>query len=158
MIGNHRRVRSQSPFEDGTHDDAMLPPQIPYDPRDAGMPELPRPVPMPLPVPDYEPGLSAIVTGGSDPFAIQPNMPRWLAWPTGLIRPLCVGALMAIPTLGAATVGTVAAFDEARAQAMVRVTTSFLIGIPTDITVLIGALAGGYALAKSVEKIKGAAR
>lgn len=64
---------------------------------------------------------------------------------------------MAIPTIGTATVGLVAAFSERRAMAMSRASIAFLSGIPDNVILLIGALATGYGLAKSVERIKGAA-
>lgn len=82
--------------------------------------------------------------------------PNWLTYSLRSIRPVCVGALMAIPTLGAATVGLVAAFSPLRAMAMVAASTAFLSGIPADVLLLIGTLATGYGLAKTFERVRGA--
>lgn len=80
--------------------------------------------------------------------------PNWLTYSLRSIRPVCVGALMAIPTLGAATVGVVAAFSPSRATAMVAASTAFLNGIPADVLLLIGTLATGYGLAKTFERVR----
>lgn len=126
-----------SPIDSGTHADASLPPPIPFDPAAAGRPELAEPVPF-------------------DPFALgDPQaLPGWLVAATRMIRPICVGALMAIPTLGAATVGLVAIVDARAAMHAVAASTTFLAGIPGDIVVLIGVLASGYSLSKTVERLK----
>lgn len=125
-----------SPIVFGTHDDTALGPPIPFDPALAGEPELPEPVPF-------------------DPFAVtDETLPAWLVATTRMIRPICVGALMAIPTLGAATVGLVAMVDRDRAMAAVAASTAFLAGIPGDIVVLIGVLATGYSVSKTVERVK----
>lgn len=79
--------------------------------------------------------------------------PGWLGTATGLIRPICVGALMAIPTLGAATVGAVALIDGGAADRMTRASTAFLGGLPDGVLWLIGALAGGYTVARTTEKL-----
>lgn len=81
--------------------------------------------------------------------------PPWLVATAKLIRPLCVGALMAIPTAGAATIGIAAIFSERTAFAMADASTRFLAGIPGEIVTLIGFLAGGYTIARSAEKIMG---
>lgn len=81
------------------------------------------------------------------------GVPRWLSAAAKLIRPLCVGALMAVPTVGAFTVGTVAIFNRATALAMAEASTRFLSGIPESIVALIAFLAGGYTVARSAEKI-----
>lgn len=84
--------------------------------------------------------------------------PAWLGATAKLIRPLCVGALMAIPTLGAASIGVVAIASRETALAMAEASTRFLSGIPAEIVTLIGFLAGGYTLARSAEKIVGQRR
>lgn len=84
--------------------------------------------------------------------------PAWLGAMAKLIRPLCVGALMAIPTIGAASVGLVAIFSPSRALAMAEASTRFLGGIPGEIVALIAFLAGGYTVARSAEKIVGGRR
>ncbi|MBX9816071.1 MAG: hypothetical protein K2X76_15340 [Sphingomonas sp.] len=94
---------------------------------------------------------------GSDGFGTA-EAPAWLGATAKLIRPLCVGALMAIPTVGAASVGLVAMFSPATALGMAEASTRFLAGIPGDIVVLIGALAGGYTVVRSAEKIVGLRR
>lgn len=134
----HRVDGEPSPFSLATHDDADLRPAIPFDVATAS----PRPV---LDMLDAE-----IRAAGAE---ASPGLSRV----TGLIRPICVGALMAIPTVGTATVGLVAMFSERRAMAMVRASTAFLAGIPSEIVLLIGALATGYGVAKSIERIKGTA-
>ena len=127
---------SPSPFEAGTHDPAGLPPPIPFDA-------------------DLAAGLRL---GGEvaslDTLDLGPGAPAWMTALARAIRPLCVGAL-AIPTIGAASVGLVALASPDAANAMVKASTSFLAGIPTDIVLLIGALASGYTLAKSVERLRG---
>lgn len=129
---------SPSPFEAGTHDPAGLPPPIAFDP---AMAEGLR--------------LSGDM-GNLDTLDLGPGAPAWMTALARSIRPLCVGALMAIPTLGAASVGLVAIVSPGAATAMVRASTGFLAGIPTDIVVLIGTLASGYGLAKSIERLRGA--
>lgn len=133
-----RSAGEPSPLAAGTHDDAGLPPTIAFDPDQAGTPEL--------------------VPAALDTFAVEgaAPLPGWLTSVTRMIRPICVGALMAIPTAGAATVGTVALFDHAAAMHAVEASTGFLAGIPGDIVLLIGALATGYSLSKTVERLKGA--
>lgn len=89
-----------------------------------------------------------------DPFAAPTGAPDWMITLAGLIRPLCVGALLAIPTFGAASVGVVAFFSRNRAMNMVDASTAFLRGMPTDVILLIGTLATGYGIARSVEKLR----
>lgn len=129
-----------SPLEAGTHASPTgehLPEPIPFDPAQAGTPELP---PRDL----------------GDPFALDPvGMPPKLVQAARLIRPLSVAALMAIPTVGAAVVGLVAAVAPDRALVMAEASTRFLSGIPGDIVALIGFLAGGYGLAKTIERRRG---
>lgn len=126
-----------SPILFGTHDDTALGPPIAFDPAVAGKPELPD-------------------GPAFDPFALTDpeTLPGWLVATTRMIRPICVGALMAIPTLGAATVGMVAMVDRDHAMAAVAASTAFLAGIPGDIVVLIGVLATGYSVSKTVERVK----
>lgn len=134
-----REAGAPSPLAAGTHDDTTLRPSIPFDPAAAGLPVLP----------DTEVLL--------DPFEVRDAgpLPGWLAASTRSIRPVCVGALMAIPTLGAATVGTVALFNDQAAMHAVAASTAFLAGLPTEIVLLIGALASGYSLSKTIERLKG---
>lgn len=127
-----------SPFEDGTNDPAGLPPPIAFDRAMADGLRLGGEI------------------GSLDALDLGPGAPAWMTAVARSIRPLCVGALMAIPTFGAASVGVVAIVSPAAATAMVKASTDFLAGIPTDIVILIGTLASGYGLAKSVEKLRGA--
>lgn len=124
---------------DGTHDDTGLAPPIPFDPPAAGAPVLGE---------DCFQSIDAVDLGA--------DAPAWLTSLTRMIRPISVGALMAIPTVGAATVGLVAAFDAPRGLAMAAASVAFLQGLPVDIVILIGTLATGYGFAKSIERIKGA--
>lgn len=140
MTPNLRALGEPSPIAAGTHQPADgLPEPIAFDPGAGGVPELVEPVRDVL-----------------DPFDVAGLSPRLTAI-ARMIRPLCVGALMAIPTLGPASVGLVAIVAPDRALAMAEASTRFLIGIPGDIVALIGFLAGGYGLAKTVEKRMGKA-
>lgn len=138
MTPTLRDQGSPSPIEAGTHDPAGLPPPIAFDPAMAEGLRLGGDL------------------GGLDTLDLGPGAPPWMTALARSIRPLCVGALMAIPTLGAASVGLVAIVSPSAATAMVAASTGFLAGIPTDIVVLIGTLASGYGLAKSVERLRGA--
>jgi len=129
-----------SPLLLDTHDDTGLRPAIAFDPAVAGVPELPD-------APAFQ-SIDAVDLGDA--------APAWLSAAARLIRPLSVGALLAIPTVGAASVGLVALVDEARGMAMARASVAFLAGLPTDIVILIGTLATGYGFAKSIERLKGA--
>lgn len=128
---------SPSPFEDGTHDPAGLPPPIAFDQALADGLRLGGEI------------------GSLDTLDLGPGAPSWMTALARSIRPLCVGALMMIPTAGAASVGLVAMVSPRAAAAMVAASTAFLAGIPTDIVLLIGTLASGYGLAKSVERLRG---
>lgn len=75
-----------------------------------------------------------------------------------LVRPLSVGALIAVPTLGAAACGATAMFDTDTALGMARASTLFLQGIPGEVYMLVGFFGGGYGLAKTVERLKGVRR
>lgn len=138
MTPAFRTAGTPSPLATGTHDDDRLAPAIPFDADRAGAPE---------PI-----GVMALAGEIVD---LGADAPRWLTFALRSIRPLCIGALMAIPTVGAASVGTVALFSPARADAMVIASTAFLRGIPADVLILIGTLASGYGLAKTVERLRG---
>ncbi|WP_454280195.1 hypothetical protein [Sphingomonas sp. Marseille-Q8236] len=135
MTPSLRDNGSPSPIEAGTHDPAGLPPPIPFDQATAE-------------------GLRLAGTTSIDALDLGPDAPAWMTALARSIRPLCVGALMAIPTAGAASVGLVAMVSPRAAAAMVAASTAFLAGIPTDIVLLIGTLASGYGLAKSIEKVR----
>jgi hypothetical protein len=139
MTPTLRVAGEPSPLLAGTHDDLSLRPAIPFDQAVGGVPELSDVAPL-------------------DPFDLKDTggLPGWLVAATRMIRPLCVGALMAIPTLGAASVGVVALFNRTAAMNAVEASTAFLAGIPGDIVLLIGALATGYSLAKTIERLRGA--
>lgn len=120
-----------SPIVAGTHDDSGLPAS-----------------------PDAPEGYLPHVDAAADLFDLGATAPEWLATLARLIRPLCVGALMAIPTCGAATVGVVAFFSRDRALAMAEASSAFLRGIPIEIVTMIGVLATGYGFARTVEKLR----
>lgn len=136
-------LRSQgvpSPLDIGSHIDDGLPPPIPYGSATAE-------------------AMSAATLGPIAPLtAIAADLdeaggaPAWMVATAKLIRPLSVGALMAIPTIGAAAVGFVALFSRDRAMAMVEASGAFLNAIPTDIVLLIGTIATGYGVARSLDK------
>lgn len=132
-----RTSGAPSPIADGTHDDSGLPPSIPFA-AGGGQTEL-----------DDAAFLQI------DRVDLGAGAPTWLVAAARLIRPLSVGALMAIPTLGAATIGLVAMFDRTRAMAMADASVAFLAGLPTDIVLLIGTLGTGYGFARSIEKLRG---
>lgn len=66
-------------------------------------------------------------------------------------RPLAVTMVVAIPALGAMTVGIVSGFNPSAGAAMAANSTAFLKGIPVEIVALIGTLGTGYIAAKSWE-------
>lgn len=82
------------------------------------------------------------------------ELPKWLQNAVALTRPLYTSALIAIPSVGALSVGAVGFFSEPRAMAMVHASTAFLVGIPDAAYGLIGAVALGYTASKSVEAVK----
>lgn len=127
-----------SPFAAGTHEDAGLRPPIAFDPDRVAAAEP----------------IGAMAQAGAM-VDLGEGAPLWLTYALRAIRPLCIGALMAIPTVGAATVGAVALFSAPRADAMVAASTAFLRGIPPEVLMLIGTLASGYGLAKTVERLRG---
>lgn len=90
-----------------------------------------------------------------DLFDMGKGAPAWISTAARLIRPICVGALMAIPTVGSFSVGLVAAISPERGKAMAEASVMFLRGIPWEIVMLIGALATGYGFAKTIELLKG---
>lgn len=135
-----------SPLAVGTAADDDLPPAIPFDAAAAER------------IAGAAPAGMLDLSDAIDLFDMPAGTPLWLAAATRLIRPICVGALMAIPTVGAATVGLVALFSGEAATRMTTASTAFLAGIPADVLLLIGALAGGYTLAKTAEKLTGRAR
>lgn len=127
-----------SPLHEGTFEADGLVPPFPFEAAVAGQPELGEVM--------------------LDPFLLGDGAPGWMSSAARAIRPLCIGALMAIPTIGAATVGTVALFSGPAAERMVRASIGFLGGLPTDIMVLIGVLSTGYGFARTVEKLRGSVR
>lgn len=158
-----------SPLEAGTHDANIsdLPPPIPFEPSGSssandtssaeGSPKLVTILFGPPPSTSNS-GDSGSATPPEGIIDLGGEAPAWLGATAKLIRPLCVGALMAIPTVGAASVGLVAIFSPATALGMSEASTRFLAGIPGDIVALIGFLAGGYTIARSAEKIIGPRR
>lgn len=135
----YRDNGAPSPLAAGTADDDGLVPPFAFDAVAAGQPEL---------------STLEQAFQGVDTIDLGAAAPAWLGALARLIRPLSVGALMAIPTVGAATVGAVAAFDPARGMAMAAASTAFLAGLPLDIVLLIGTLATGYGFARSFEKVR----
>ncbi|MBX9881278.1 MAG: hypothetical protein K2X73_04825 [Sphingomonas sp.] len=175
-VATMRSSGTPSPLEAGTHDAniAGLAPPIPFDLGTLpiagaaqvaerfglpGLPEISAAIGSTAAVAKavLGEGASAAPVDATDDLA-EAEAPAWLGATAKLIRPLCVGALMAIPTVGAASVGIVAMFSPATALGMADASTRFLAGIPGDIVVLIGALAGGYTAARSAEKIVGLRR
>jgi len=129
------------PLARGTQNDDGLVPAFAFDPAAAGRPEL-----------------GDEFVGALDAIDLGEGAPAWLVATARLIRPLSVGALMAIPTVGTATIGAVALFSRERALAMSEASVAFLQGLPTDIILLIGTLATGYGVSRSIEKLKGKSR
>lgn len=158
MTAPLRAAGDPSPIAAGTHDDDTLPPPIPFDAAAAGKPEI-------GPVTAAILGQGAFVTGTAldygqaaqegEAIDLGAGAPPWLTYALRSIRPVCVGALMAIPTLGSLSVGLVAIVSPSRAMAMVAASTAYLAGIPGEIVILIGTLATGYTVAKTVERIQG---
>jgi len=132
MVSINRVAGYPSPIVAGTHDDSDLP----------AAPDVPD---------GY---LSHVEAAAIDLFDLGSTSPIWVATLARLIRPLCVGALMAIPTMGAASVGLVAFFSRERALAMAEASSAFLRGIPIEIVTMIGVLATGYGFARTLEKLR----
>ncbi len=148
MTPQLRMAGIPSPLAMGTHVADALAPRIPFDEAAAGSPVLAA-----------DTAAGSVDLAADDELLIGEAMaayPGMLTTFTRMIRPISVGALMAIPTVGAATVGLVAMVNPAAGMAMATTSVAFLAGLPTDIIVLIGTLATGYGFAKSVERIKGA--
>lgn len=83
------------------------------------------------------------------------KLPAWVENLVTVTRPLAVNALIAIPTLGAMSVGLVAGvFGETTALGMARASTTFLAGIPDALYGLIGGAFLTYGVAKTTEAIK----
>lgn len=82
------------------------------------------------------------------------TLPNWLSPIIALTRPAAVTMVVSIPALGGCTVGVVAYFNVAKANAMADVATKFLGGIPDSAYGMIVALGLGYAAAKTTEVVK----
>jgi hypothetical protein len=143
MTPDLRLPSGVSPLTAGTADDTSLPPPIPFDQEQARL---------------LAQGTTVLDGIVSDPFSVPTGTPAWLGAVTGLIRPICVGALMAIPTVGAATIGAVAMVSGEAADRMAKASVAFLGGIPDGVLILIGTLAGGYTAAKTAERLVGRPR
>ena len=93
------------------------------------------------------------MTGLSDRIAGL-ELPVWLTQLVAVSRPLVVTMTVAIPAIGAASVGLVAMFDAPRALGMAAASTAFLQGVPDSAYGLIAALGLGYFGAKTYETVK----
>lgn len=82
------------------------------------------------------------------------DVPPWLNNTVALTRPLAATMVVAIPALGAASVGFVSYFDPASGAAMALNSTDFLKGIPDAAYGAIVAIALGYTAGKTVEAVK----
>lgn len=82
------------------------------------------------------------------------QLPPWLDQFVTITRPLATSALIAIPSIGAFTVGLVSFWDAAAGEAAAKNSVAFLAGIPDAAYTLIGAVALGYFGAKTAEVIK----
>lgn len=104
---------------------------------------------------------SAAPAAGSAPALSERDIwdtagcPLWLASLLRLVRPMTVGALLAVPTLGAAACGLTALVDVDTGVGMANASTLFLQGIPGEVYMLIGFFGGGYGLARTVERLRG---
>lgn len=86
------------------------------------------------------------------------ELPGWLNNLVALTRPLALTMTVAIPSMGAFTVGVVASFSPKAATAMMEASTKFLQGIPDAGWGAIVAIALGYTASKTAEVIKAPAQ
>lgn len=86
---------------------------------------------------------------------VNGKVPPWVAPMVAVARPLAATLLIFIPTVGAFTVGTIAAFSFDRAMNMAKAASAFLHGIPDPAYQVIAAVSIGYAGFKTVEAVKG---
>lgn len=82
------------------------------------------------------------------------ELPGWLNNMVALARPIAVTMTVAIPPIGAFSVGAVAFKWPEAANAMAEASVKFLQGIPDAAYAAITAIALGYTAAKSVEQVK----
>lgn len=85
---------------------------------------------------------------------VNGDIPKWLQNVVGLARPAVVTMTVAIPSLGAFTVGMVAAVAPEAAMRMAMTSVIYLKGIPDAAWGAITAIALGYTVAKSTEMVK----
>lgn len=85
---------------------------------------------------------------------VHGDLPPWLNNFVALTRPLGTSAIVAIPSVGAFTVGAVAFVWPVEAMDMVKASTSFLQGIPDAAYAMIATIALGYTAGKTAEAIK----
>lgn len=85
---------------------------------------------------------------------VHGDLPPWLNNFVALTRPLTTSMIIAIPSLGAFTVGLVSAWAPETAAAMAENSTAFLKGIPGEAYAMIGTIALGYTVSKTAEAIK----
>lgn len=85
---------------------------------------------------------------------VHGDLPPWINNFVALTRPLTTSAIIAIPSIGAFTVGTVAGFNAEAAMNMAEASTAFLKGIPDAAYGMIAALGLGYTAGKTAEAIK----
>ena len=82
------------------------------------------------------------------------DVPPWLNNTVALTRPLAATMVVAIPALGAFSVGMVTWFSPEAGAAMALNSTDFLKGIPDAAYGAIVAIALGYTAGKTVEAVK----
>lgn len=82
------------------------------------------------------------------------DVPPWLNNTVALTRPLAATMVVAIPALGAFSVGLITWMDAATGAAMAKNSTDFLQGIPDAAYGAIVAIALGYTAGKTVEAVK----
>ncbi len=82
------------------------------------------------------------------------DLPPWINNLVAVARPAFTAGIVAIPCLGAATVGTVALFFPGAAMDSVKASIAFLQGIPDAAYGMITAIALGFTAAKSYEAVK----
>jgi hypothetical protein len=132
------------------------------DPRSIAPSSGPAPAAVPVGSPELTKAVDEQPVAAGDPHQSDiwdtAGCPPWLAVVLRLVRPLSVGALLAIPTIGAATCGAASVIDLETGLGMARASTAFLQGIPGEVYMLIGFFGGGYGLARTVERLRGARR
>ncbi|MGX7926446.1 hypothetical protein ACWPMX_07720 [Tsuneonella sp. HG094] len=89
----------------------------------------------------------------------QGDLPPWIVKAVAVTRPLTTSGIIAIPVMGAFSVGLISGFESWFVEAgtgarMAKDSTAFLQGIPDAAYAMIATIALGYSASKTAEAIK----